>query len=555
MRARLAFLLTTATVGAMVGPASAELVSDFAPFLHDTDAPGVLRLDGVIDARTPLAFKRALQRFQNTRVLELVSGGGSVYAALPLAYDVRAAGLRASIPAGAACASACSYLFFAGVGRDAEGRLGVHAIAMPGNDLAAGQKVLGDVFALFEDFGVPAAVHTRMMAASAEEMYWFDRAEMMKLGLIAQIEAGVSDDNLLAGLTSQLELETRLPAWSGPPAGVTPGQIATVEAQRAALAAAPDDIEAREVLASYEAALGNYAVARQYQQHVITMRGAEARLEDYTMLAYYLVAAAGGVVSREAETVVRAALARDQASGIALYYLGLMYAQNGRADTGYAIWRDLLERSGPGDAWFQPVQDQIGQVGALAGVGGGLTPPELVAPPVSPVPEAPAPAPLSAPVPAPGTSPVEAPSITPPSLMPPTGRPAPTMPQTGNPSAGERAASYPPSDGLAVMSWGFYVQNFSGTLSGPVTGSGSARPYSMRIFAADEYLKVEYPELGCGGYWELIDNSSDPALFAEVLTYGSGNCHDGATISLGLNGAVSISAPAGGGASASATLR
>lgn len=37
---------------------------------------------------------------------------------------------------------------------------------------------------------------------------------------------------------------------------MTGGQIATVEAQRAALAADPEDIAAREGLAGYEAALG-----------------------------------------------------------------------------------------------------------------------------------------------------------------------------------------------------------------------------------------------------------------------------------------------------------
>ena len=123
-----ALLLTT-----LARAAAAEVETEFAPFLHDSDRPQVLALDGPIDGRTPVMFQRALQRFADVTVLELSSDGGNVYDALPLAYVVRRVGLRASIPPGRSCASACTYLFFAGVGRDAEGQLGVHSIAMPSN--------------------------------------------------------------------------------------------------------------------------------------------------------------------------------------------------------------------------------------------------------------------------------------------------------------------------------------------------------------------------------------------------------------------------------------
>ena len=115
-----ALLLTT-----LARAAAAEVETEFAPFLHDSDRPQVLALDGPIDGRTPVMFQRALQRFADVTVLELSSDGGNVYDALPLAYVVRRVGLRASIPPGRSCASACTYLFFAGVGRDAEGQLGV----------------------------------------------------------------------------------------------------------------------------------------------------------------------------------------------------------------------------------------------------------------------------------------------------------------------------------------------------------------------------------------------------------------------------------------------
>ncbi|PIE07568.1 MAG: hypothetical protein CSA74_06415 [Rhodobacterales bacterium] len=133
MPGRLVALLMTATV--MGNAAGAGQLSGFAPFVHDSDRPGVVRLDGEIDAGILLAFNRAMQRLEDIRVLELASGGGSAVAALLLARELRAVGLRVFIPAG----SACALLFFAAVGRDAEGRPGVHAIAVPGHTPAAGQ--------------------------------------------------------------------------------------------------------------------------------------------------------------------------------------------------------------------------------------------------------------------------------------------------------------------------------------------------------------------------------------------------------------------------------
>ena len=358
-----ALLLTT-----LARAAAAEVETEFAPFLHDSDRPQVLALDGPIDGRTPVMFQRALQRFADVTVLELSSDGGNVYDALPLAYVVRRVGLRASIPPGRSCASACTYLFFAGVGRDAEGQLGVHSIAMPSNDLAAGQLALADIFAAFEDFGVPSAVHTRMMATPAESMYWFAPEEMVALGLIGQIGAVRSDAGLRASLRAQLELETAMPDWAGPPPGITPGQLAAVEQQRQLVAAAPEDAAARDVLAGYEAALGNYRVAHQHKSYVIALRGADAGVEDFATLVYYLVAAAAGQVSSEAEVALRQALQRDETNGISLYYLGLMYGQNGRPGVAFAIWRDLMARSQPTDPWVAPIQSQIETVAAAAGI-------------------------------------------------------------------------------------------------------------------------------------------------------------------------------------------
>ena len=198
------------------------------------------------------------------------------------------------------------------------------------------------------------------------------------------------------------------------------------------------------------------------------------------MLAYYLVAAANGRVSSEAEAAVRLALSGDRSNGIALYYLGLMYGQNDRADVALAIWRDLWARSRPGDAWYEPIRSQIDQVADAAGVNYTAPAAPAVAPaPVPPIPAAP-------PV---GDGPA-------------TGRPAPgaapAAPQTG----AAASASYPEPSGLAIFAAALIEQNHSASSwSGPVSQPSSDTPYSMRLF-----LSGGFPESGLSGtvLWRLL---------------------------------------------------
>lgn len=72
------------SVSCLANDTSAEI----APFLHLDDTPGVLVLNGDIDLRTPLAFKRAIQKYPDTRIVALASNGGSVQSALLIAEDV-----------------------------------------------------------------------------------------------------------------------------------------------------------------------------------------------------------------------------------------------------------------------------------------------------------------------------------------------------------------------------------------------------------------------------------------------------------------------------------
>lgn len=165
--------------------AGAETISDYAPFYYDTARPQVLRLDGEINVRTPLGFNQMLRLNPRITTLELNSPGGSVYAALSIAPVIRDAGLTTVIPAGAKCFSACAYLFFAGVVREAGGQLGVHQVSAA--NLASGQFAVGDIVAALDEFAVPAEVLVKMLQTPAEDMYVMEPAEMDQLGLLGHI--------------------------------------------------------------------------------------------------------------------------------------------------------------------------------------------------------------------------------------------------------------------------------------------------------------------------------------------------------------------------------
>lgn len=137
---------------------------------------------------------------------------------------------------------------------------------------------------------------------------------------------------------------------------------------RAALVERPDDLQGHILLSRNEAMLGDYVAAQKAQAQVIAIKAGDTVVSDYTDYAALLVLAAGGYVSPEAEAALRQALQRDPRNGNARYYTGLMFAQTGRPDRAFAIWRPLLEDSTPQAPWYAPVRAQIEQLAADAGV-------------------------------------------------------------------------------------------------------------------------------------------------------------------------------------------
>ncbi len=165
----------------------------------------------------------------------------------------------------------------------------------------------------------------------------------------------------------QQTAEASLPPFVMPPE-LSAEYIGLVERLRAAVAARPEDLQGNVLMAQNESNIGNFVAAADAQRRVVAIKGAEATAQDTAQLGEFLVLAAGGYVSPEAETAFRAALNADATNGRARYYLGLMLVQTGRPDQAFRLW-DALLRQGPEDApWMGPIRAQIMPVADLAGV-------------------------------------------------------------------------------------------------------------------------------------------------------------------------------------------
>lgn len=165
----------------------------------------------------------------------------------------------------------------------------------------------------------------------------------------------------------QAKAEAGLPA-AVPPEGMDAEFLALMDKLRSAVRDRPGDVQGQRLLAQNEARLGNFAAAHAAQAQVIALSGAAATAEDHAALAELLVFAAGGYVSPEAEAALTEALRRDPQNGTARYYSGLMFAQTGRPDRAFLLWRDLLESSPPDAPWVAAIRAQIGDLSVRAGV-------------------------------------------------------------------------------------------------------------------------------------------------------------------------------------------
>ena len=173
---------------------------------------------------------------------------------------------------------------------------------------------------------------------------------------------------------SQTEMEARINQPFTPAPGTDPQFLELMDRLRAAIAENPDELQGQMLLARNESLLRNFKAAHLAQARVIDLKGPLSEADDYATWADLMILATNGFVSPEAEEALNRALRLDPRNGPSRYYLGQMYAQSGRADLAYRIWRPLLEESRPEAPWVQPILAQIEQVAEMAGV--RYTPPQ-----------------------------------------------------------------------------------------------------------------------------------------------------------------------------------
>ena len=166
-------------------PSDSGTITEIGNFLVFKEMPGVIGLRGDIGPSTPLDFRRAVRAVGEPKVLMLASDGGYVSSALLLAYEVRELGLSTYVLPETGCYSACSFVFFAGKKRKADGALGVHQVWGDDTDASTAQTVVSDILEAFLDFGVRQEVTSVMLRTRPEDMYVFSQSELAQWGINA----------------------------------------------------------------------------------------------------------------------------------------------------------------------------------------------------------------------------------------------------------------------------------------------------------------------------------------------------------------------------------
>ena len=156
----------------------------YGPFFFLPSQPSLLVYVGAVGANDMLNLKKALREHPTISTIILQNnGGGLVHIGLVVAEEVYERGLNTYIPKDSYCASACSFVFFAGRQRLAEGRLGVHQISAPEMTGEQAQFGVSDIVTTLPKYGVSADVLGIMFSTPSKEMYFFTPQEIIKYGI------------------------------------------------------------------------------------------------------------------------------------------------------------------------------------------------------------------------------------------------------------------------------------------------------------------------------------------------------------------------------------
>lgn len=140
-----------------------------------------------------------------------------------------------------------------------------------------------------------------------------------------------------------------------------------VQQLREALVTRPEDATGFRLLAQNEARLGNFRSAIEAQLRVIELAGERVPVDDLSYLLDLMALGTGGIVSPEQEAVIERILRSDPENPIALYYSGRLYAQTGRPDVTFRLWRRLHDVSAPDAPWLEEVRAALPELARISG--------------------------------------------------------------------------------------------------------------------------------------------------------------------------------------------
>jgi len=153
--------------------------------------PNTLFFNKKIEAPQYEEFRRAVVEHNVIRVV-LNSPGGSIYEGLLIAGMIFDKKIDTYIPEGYKCYSACSFLFFAGKERHADGRLGVHQFSYGGDSGDKKEKIgtiandsqltIADIIQYLNEFDTPPKIFEWMLRTDPSDMYVLNKYNLQEIG-------------------------------------------------------------------------------------------------------------------------------------------------------------------------------------------------------------------------------------------------------------------------------------------------------------------------------------------------------------------------------------
>ena len=264
----------------------------YGSFIFNTEISDTLFFIDEIKANDSFELRKALRNHDIQNIV-LASPGGNVWEALNMAGIIFDKELRTYIPTGGNCASACSFLFFAGNQRLSDGKLGVHQFlskaaqqsAQIGKVQGIAQFTVSEIIGFLNEFGTPAFVYERMFEDI--EMYYFDPLELMELNSetfgLENSQKIAATKFMMAKINEQKEkkpeltrkemialIQTRLKEVGcdpGPADGIWGRRTQTAAvtfAKKAGLPTSKDQLISRSFIEKLTVAPNNYCPKRQY---------------------------------------------------------------------------------------------------------------------------------------------------------------------------------------------------------------------------------------------------------------------------------------------------